>query len=131
VIKLARLRDYHQDPQELPRQMRALEDNVADAVKRLDAAFLPNFAVTRRESNARAIVGELVVANPVSSDIVITFPSATVLNAGKPIAVKNTGGAFTVTIAVVEGTVSGAASELLAAGTYLYISDGGDWGRIG
>jgi len=133
VITLQRLRSYNPDPKENLRQLRALEDNAASAVKKLDGSFLPVFAVTRREVTCRASVGEHVVANTVSQDITITFPAATAENAGRCIAVKEIGGAFTCTVTVVSGTVNSAVSYLLGTlgRLYLFCSDGSDWGVTG
>ena len=131
MIKLARLREYQSDPKDFPRQLKTLEDNTAAAVKKLDGAFLPAFTVTRRESNCRASVGEFVVANTVSSNITVTFPSASPENAGRPIAVMKTSAAFTCAVAVVEGTVAGSVSDLVGTvgRLYLYVSDGLGWWR--
>ena len=133
MITLERLRSYSDEPKELLRQLKALEDHTANAVKRLDAAFLPNFTVTRRETHARANVGEFVVANTVAQHITLTFPAASAQNAGRCIAVMKTSAAFTLTLAVAQGLISGASTELIgtAGRLYVYLSDGAGWWRTG
>ena len=126
-------RFFTNDLEGLARQQEALEANAADAIKQLDGAFLPVFTATRREAHCRASVGEHVVANTESADITVTFPKATVQNAGRCIAVKKTSAAFTCTVAVVEGTVDGTVSFLLGTvgRLYIFLSDGSDWGVTG
>ena len=130
MITLQRLRSYSEEPKDLLRQLKQLEDNTATVVKRLDGSFLPVFTVTRRERHCRASVGEFLVANTVQADITVTFPAATSENAGRCIAVMFTDAAFTCTIAVVEGTVAGSVSYLLGTvgRLYLFCSDGSNWG---
>jgi hypothetical protein len=133
MITLKRLSQYISDPSEFLRQLRSLEDNVADVVKKIDGAFLPNFTVTRRDASSRVNVGEFCVANNVAAHMTITLPAPTPQNAGRCSAVMFVSGSYTCTVTVVEGTVAGSTSDLLgtAGRVYIYVSDGTNWGRTG
>lgn len=131
MIKLRRLSDYGGKPEDAPRKLRALEDNVFEAVTQLDGAFLPVLAVTRRETNCRAALGELVAADTSKSSITVTGPDPSTQNAGRSFAVVRSSLLNVLQVAVATGGIMGAASDVLPAklGLYLYVSDGASWWR--
>lgn len=119
-------------PESLQRQVRQLEDNSAEAVRKLDAAFLPVLVPTNTKTgNYIASIGEMVIVDSSAGNIAVTAPVATVKNAGRCFAVVRKSAANAVVVAAVSGLVTGAASDTLPTTLriYLFFSDGTGWWR--
>ena len=133
TIKLRKITMFEgATPEALKRQLNALEENAGEAVRQLGAAILPVFKPTRREGTYNVPLGEFSIVDTTAAAGVAYLPVSTPQNGGRCVALMKTSASFTLTAAVTEGTVSGAASEALgtAGKLYLFMSDGaGGWWR--
>lgn len=120
--KLRTLSDFR----DLQRSLAQLEQNVADAMKRIAAQATPLLTPTNRKTSAYgASLDELVVA---AGTFPVILPIATTQNAGRRVGVEVQSG--TVTVSAASGQVQGGASDALSTvGRYEYESDGVGWWR--
>lgn len=134
MIQLRKLGLYDvSTPDAIIRQLKSLEDNVGDAVRKLDGAFLPVLTPTRKQTtDCVATIGDMVITDSAVNNITVTAPISTPKNAGRCFAVVRTSSLNAVQVAPATGTVSGAASDSLPIQkrAYMFFSDGaGGWWR--
>lgn len=115
-------------PEQLGRQIQALEDNVSAALGRSAAQALAKLSPTNRKTAAYvAALGELVIA---AGTFTVTLPVSSSKNQGELVGVVVESG--TITAITPGGTVQGGTSDSLpASGLFLYESTGTGWWRQG
>lgn len=142
MIRLA-LRKVEQFPVEdtgaLERALCQLEDYVCEALRVLASVAMPFWTPVKVFADYTAHIGEMVVADSTTANIILTLPEATANNAGQPIAVVYPVALGTVNVRAtphaggVACNVQGASVDTgiagLGVGMYVYASDGAAWWR--
>lgn len=109
-------------PDQLTRQLAALEGNIDDAFRRLAAANGILSPTPVKTIAYAAKIGELVPFDTAGASGKVALPVATVDNAGLPVGVIRLSASNTLIVAPPSGTVQGGAADTLPAtvGLYLY-----------
>lgn len=134
-LNFRELGNFPEDNRELKRAIGQLEDNVAEALKKVEAFASVLAAPTNiKTASYSALVDELVVTDTSNASLTVTLPDATPLNAGHDVSIIRTSASNTLTARAVGSKVQGGAAGIgeavpAAAGLYVYRSSGRDWWR--
>ena len=119
----------------LPRQLSQLESNVEDECTRIDGAKLDLFQPAPvSAATFSAKIGQLVVGDTATRDVLVDLPIASSLNAGRIVAVAKTSATNGLTVRSI-GQISDVLpsasivyqylSALMPGGTYTWLRTGG------